>query len=79
MMNTKVNLAGVEPVSYTHLDVYNRKSLDHQLKYKKDLEDEDAAEIGQELRNCAEIIAETDWKMLEVRQRIEEKGIIVQR
>lgn len=54
-------------------------SLDHQLKYKKDLEDEDAAEIGQELRNCAEIIAETDWKMLEVRQRIEEKGIIVQR
>ena len=54
-------------------------SLDHQLKYKKDLEDEDAAEIGHELRNCAEIIAETDWKMLEVRQRIEEKGIIVQR
>ena len=54
-------------------------SLDHQLKYKKDLEDEDAAEIGQELRNCGEIIAETDWRMLEVRQRIEEKGIIVQR
>ena len=46
---------------------------------RQDLEDEDAAEIGQELRNCAEIIAETDWKMLEVRQRIEEKGIIVQR
>lgn len=52
-------------------------SLDHQLKYKKRLEDEDASEIGDELKKCAEVIAETDWKMLDIRQKIEEKGIIV--
>lgn len=52
-------------------------SLDHQLKYKKQLDEEDASEIGEELARCAEIIAETDWKMLDIRQKIEEKGIIV--
>lgn len=54
-------------------------SLDHQLKYKKQLDDVDATEIGEELRRCAEVIAETDWKMLDIRQKIEEKGIIVQK
>lgn len=52
-------------------------SLDHQLKYKKQLDDVDAGEISMELKKCAEIIAETDWKMLDIRQRIEEKGIII--
>lgn len=52
-------------------------SLEHQLKYKKQLEEGDAKEIGEQLRNCAEVIAGTDWKMLEIRQKIEEKGIII--
>lgn len=54
-------------------------SLDHQLKYKNHLEDEDSAEIGEELKRCAEVIAETDWKMLDIRQKIEEKGIILKK
>lgn len=54
-------------------------SLEHQLKYKKQMDDADAGEIGDELQKCAEIIAETDWKMLDIRQKIEEKGIIVMR
>ncbi len=44
-------------------------SLDHQMKYKKDLED--SSEIGDELRECAEIIAQTDLKMLSIRRKIE--------
>lgn len=54
-------------------------SLDHQLKYKKVLDVEDAEEISEQLKNCAEVIADTDWKMLEIRQKIEERGIIVRR
>lgn len=46
-------------------------SLDHQMKYKKDLDD--SGEISEELKACAEIIAETDHKMLEIRQKIEAK------
>jgi putative GTP pyrophosphokinase len=48
-------------------------SLDHQLKYKKELIK--AAEISEELRQCAEIIAQTDEKMLAIRQNIESQGI----
>lgn len=44
-------------------------SLDHQLKYKKELAD--AAEISEELRRCAEVIAQTDQEMLSIRKRIE--------
>lgn len=48
-------------------------SLDHQLKYKKDImEDSDA--ISEELRQCAEVIADTDQKMLKIRKNIEAKG-----
>lgn len=54
-------------------------SLEHQLKYKKQLDSMDADEIGEELQNCAEVIAETDWKMLDIRQKIEEKGIVVKK
>lgn len=48
-------------------------SLDHQLKYKKDVGDE-AESIITELRDCAENIAQIDRRMLEIRQRIEADG-----
>lgn len=48
-------------------------SLDHQLKYKKD--NGDATDlISDELRACADVIAQTDQKMLEIRQKIEAHG-----
>ena len=50
-------------------------SLDHQLKYKKEVINE--AEISEELRQCAEVIAQTDQKMYEIRQKIESQGIQV--
>lgn len=50
-------------------------SLDHQLKYKKELAD--GADISSELRKCADIIAGTDEKMLEIRKRIEAQGVTV--
>lgn len=52
-------------------------SLDHQLKYKKQMDDLVAEEISEELKNCAELIASTDWKMLDIRKRIEEQGGLV--
>ncbi|MCD8083738.1 MAG: GTP pyrophosphokinase family protein [Clostridiales bacterium] len=48
-------------------------SLDHQLKYKKDLQT-DADQIGEELRQCADTIAQTDQKMLKIRQSIESQS-----
>ncbi len=48
-------------------------SLDHQLKYKKSVADEDG-EISEELKHCAQVIAETDEKMLAIRRRIEAQG-----
>lgn len=50
-------------------------SLDHQLKYKKKLED--GEDISRELKKCAEVIAQTDEKMLEIRRRIEAQGVAV--
>ena len=47
-------------------------SLDHQLKYKKDIGDA-ADEISEELRKCAEVIAKTDRHMLVIRKSIEEQ------
>ena len=52
-------------------------SLDHQLKYKKPLLD--SAEISQDLKRCADIIAQTDEKMLSIRQSIESQGILIKR
>ena len=43
-------------------------SLDHQLKYKKSFID-DNGEISEELKQCAEVIAGTDVKMLEIRKK----------
>ena len=52
-------------------------SLDHQLKYKKEVVNE--KEISEELRQCAEVIAQTDQKMYEIRQQIESQGVQVRR
>ena len=46
-------------------------SLDHQMKYKKDMDDTD--EISEELTQCAEVIAQIDRRMQEIRQKIEDK------
>ncbi len=48
-------------------------SLDHQLKYKKEFIESET--ISEELRQCAETIAQTDEKMLAIRQSIESQGI----
>lgn len=53
-------------------------SLDHQLKYKKSVADADN-EISQELKSCADIIAQTDEKMLAIRRKIEAQGGTVRR
>ena len=53
-------------------------SLDHQLKYKKSFID-DNGEISEELKQCAEVIAGTDVKMLEIRKKIEAQGVTVRR
>ncbi len=43
-------------------------SLDHKLKYKKDILD--AETIGEELRQCAEVIASTDVAMQAIKNKI---------
>lgn len=43
-------------------------SLEHHVKYKKNVEN--SAEISEELKACADIIAETDKKMQSIGQRI---------
>ena len=53
-------------------------SLDHELKYKKSFVDTDG-EISGELKECADVIAKTDEKMLEIRKRIEAQGVEVRR
>ncbi len=52
-------------------------SLEHQLKYKKTMTEEDAAEIGAKLRECAERIARTDMEMMDIRKEIEEERMII--
>ena len=44
-------------------------TLEHQMKYKQEIPDQDA--ISEELRLCAETIRETDERMLAIRQKIE--------
>lgn len=48
-------------------------SLEHKMKYKKDIED--ANEIAEELRICAESISGLDNKMQEIRNRIEKTKV----
>ncbi|MDD6212843.1 MAG: GTP pyrophosphokinase family protein [Clostridiales bacterium] len=47
-------------------------SLEHQLKYKKSVDDEDS--IVNELTECAETIAATDKRMMEIRNRISQNS-----
>ena len=50
-------------------------SLEHSMKYKQDIIDEDY--VMNELKKCAEIIASTDLKMQEINAAInKEKDII---
>lgn len=46
-------------------------SLEHKLKYKKDISD--AGEIGAQLKECADAIEILDNKMQEIRNRIEQE------
>lgn len=48
-------------------------SLEHKLKYKKNL-DSELAEISAELKTCAEEISRLDMKMQEIHRRIDENG-----
>ncbi len=43
-------------------------SLEHTMKYKKDIENSE--EISKELKNCAELIAQTDLKMQTINKKI---------
>ncbi len=52
-------------------------SLEHQLKYKKAMSEEDAEEIGEKLRECAERIALTDQQMQNIRMEIEEERMFL--
>ncbi len=46
-------------------------SVDHQLKYKQDIEDvENADQLSQELKECADIIAQTDARMQAIKDKI---------
>jgi len=46
-------------------------SLEHDLKYKRDIENE--FEINKELKECADIISNTDFRMLNIRDKIKHK------
>ena len=46
-------------------------SLEHKLKYKKDIEN--AEVISQDLYFCAELISQLDGRMQQIRRRLEEK------
>ena len=50
-------------------------SLDHQLKYMKTLNND--MDISDEMKKCADIIAQTDAKMLEIRKQIEAQGVLI--
>ena len=43
-------------------------SLEHEIKYKKEIEND--GQLIQDLKDCADVIAETDRKMLELRERM---------
>lgn len=47
-------------------------SLEHKLRYKKDIPPETLASIASQLVSCAEIVSETDRQMLSIRRQIEE-------
>ena len=46
-------------------------SLEHEIKYKKDIADSES--LVRELKECADTIAETDRRMQELRNHIQQK------
>ena len=44
-------------------------SLEHQMRYKKDIPNQE--ELCKQLKECADVIADTDEKMLKLREKIE--------
>ena len=67
LFGTLIALFLTIPAGYA--DVYKRQSLEHKLKYKKEIDHSE--EIAQELEACAEIISSMDERMQEIRNRIE--------
>ena len=49
-------------------------SLEHKLRYKKDIPEKTACEIANALRECADTACRTDLEMNEIRKRIEASG-----
>ena len=49
-------------------------SLEHKLRYKKNLDPKIAEELAEELEACAAESAKLDEKMLQIRNRISEDG-----
>ena len=47
-------------------------SLEHKLRYKKNLNPKTAEELAEELEACAQISAKLDERMLRIRDRISE-------
>lgn len=45
-------------------------NLEHKLRYKKNLDEKTELEIEQGLKECADISAELDTKMCEIRNKI---------
>ena len=50
-------------------------SLEHKLRYKKDIPAETADAIAKQLQDCAEVVARTDKQMYDIRKQIEASGI----
>ncbi len=46
-------------------------SVEHNIKYKKEIED--AEEIIKELKECADVISDTDSRLLNIRKRLEKQ------
>lgn len=46
-------------------------SLEHKLRYKKDIPQEHARQIAEQLQSCAQTVSETDQQMLLIRRQIE--------
>lgn len=49
-------------------------SLEHQMRYKKDIPQYKTEEIAKELKACADTIADTDMRMLAIREKIGTPG-----
>ena len=68
LINEKVMVKAEIQIRTLAMDLW--ASLEHKLKYKKDIGDSE--EISRELKECSEAIAALDLKMQSLRDRIEE-------